>query len=387
MRIRLTVAALVGASGLASVAVAPASTAGPTSHVIAGPIALAAAGPTARAAAGPIARAAAGPIAFEPYASKLAAYGGVLAWSHWDPVAQVFRLTARIHGRTDLLPVRARAVPFDVDLGPDGRGRTVAVYSRCSRADEAVWEQGVTATRAPLPRGCSLYQYAFATGRERRLGTAAGSGSFYLPSIWRDELAYVRVRGSGPPALYEQPLTQPTEVVRRGATVIRRRLRIVARALPGGDPSRTGPGPVSLSLRAGRLAVAWDGGDGSGGWSSAILLDTVPAARGGRPAGVTLDAETADSRSPGFFASTALSAAGVFYAGFDGSQVAAPGDEFARIGFDGGGSASAAAPHALRGLALDGSVTYAMYGPYTGQFGTCGGQECAIVALRGVHYG
>ncbi len=54
-------------------------------------------------------------------------------------------------------PVPARAVPFDVELGPRAGGGLIAVYSRC-RVEPRLDPRDML----PLPatgRGCRLYRY------------------------------------------------------------------------------------------------------------------------------------------------------------------------------------------------------------------------------------
>ena len=67
--------------------------------------------------------------------------------------------------RSGAVAVAPRARPFDVDLGPDGHGGTVAVYSRHGR----------------------LYQYSFRTGRETALGVRGR-----WPAVWGSRIAFVR---------------------------------------------------------------------------------------------------------------------------------------------------------------------------------------------------
>ena len=58
-------------------------------------------------------------------------YAGQVAWS--EQITQGVNVLVRWRaGRVDRLPVRSRKVPFDLDVGPDARGRAVAVYSRCA---------------------------------------------------------------------------------------------------------------------------------------------------------------------------------------------------------------------------------------------------------------
>ena len=65
---------------------------------------------------------------------RLSAYAGQVVWS--EQITQDVNVLMRWRaGRVDRLPVRSRKVPFDLDLGPDARGRAVAVYSRCAGDD------------------------------------------------------------------------------------------------------------------------------------------------------------------------------------------------------------------------------------------------------------
>jgi hypothetical protein len=294
----------------------------------------------------------------------------VVVWSHWDPATSEYRLMAHDRGGTELLAVAPRPVPFDVDLGPDASGRAVAVYSR-SRREQPVWMLGA-GTPAGLPSGCVLYRYDFATKREGPIAGIAGSGSFYLPSIWRDEIAYVRVRGAGGPALVAQPLAAP----RRG--------RIAVISLPG--DSGGAPGPVSLDLGPGRLAFAWETISG-GQLDSTIDVDTLPASASAVPTGLAVDTESSEVRAPGFLGFPSFASGELYYGQFDGSPILPAGDTFERIAADGSGAASAAAPHGLRSQARDGATTYALYGPYAGQFSDCGWRRCTLVALEGTGYG
>jgi hypothetical protein len=323
------------------------------------------------------------PIATEPYVSKLASYDGILVWSHFDAAAGVFRLQARVRGRMLVLQATAQPEPFDVSLGPDARGRPVAVYSRCVTDAQPPWTTGPVSVPGPLPRACRIYEYDFRARREHPLAGLPRGGSDYLPTIWRGTVAYVRVGGRHGPALFEQSLSAPVVVVHRGGRRLRRRGRIVAVALPGGEASFTGPGPVSLALHGDRLAVAWQGGDRSGAWSSEILLDTLPAP-GAAAEQVVLDSETADLRSPAFLSWPSPAGQAVRYGRFDGSSIAPADDAMLRIDSGGGGSRTTLAPHSLRSLTFDGSVAYAMYGQYAGMFPACPAPGCQIVALRAI---
>jgi len=330
-----------------------------------------------------VAPAAAQTIASEPFASKVAAYGGVVVWSHWNAAASAFQLEAYVHGRDQLLPIKPESVPFDVDLGPDVHHHTVAVYSRC-RSPQAVWELGIATKKAALPGGCAIYQYDFGTRREAKLKRIVGSGSFYLPTIWGNAIAYVRIAPGRGPNLYAQPLSPPTITVVHGTTKTKRTLRITAQALPGGYPGGTGPGPVALDLGAAGLALGWQGSDPSGAWGSQISLDTVPSPGShAAPDQVTLDSESTSVDAPGFLSFPSLQGSLLYYGGFDAGALGAPADGYDRIGTNGSGPRSWAAPHALRSAAVDGGFTYTMYGPYAGIFGSCLPGACTLTATRG----
>jgi hypothetical protein len=116
------------------------------------------------------------------------AFGGHVVWSDYDATIGAWRLMEHGGGATRALPVAPRRTPFDVDLGPDGRGGVTAAYSRCL---------GGLRLHLPTPQefragrhGCDLYAFSFTTGRERKLlGSRADE---YWPSVWGDRVAFVR---------------------------------------------------------------------------------------------------------------------------------------------------------------------------------------------------
>ena len=338
------------------------------------PVASAAAAvPVASAAAAvPVASAAAATqIAVEPYASKLAAFRGVLAWSHWNATLGAYQLMARYRGTNHVLPVAPRAVPFDVSLGPDAKGHTVAVYSRCS-VEQSAWTLGASLARFTAPRGCVLYRYDFATAREARIPGIAGSGSFYLPAIWMNEIAYVRTGASGAPRLFVQQLKASRHHPGRAV------------ALPGGPASATGgPGPVSLSLRAGVLAFAWhDVARTRYGtmFESTVYEDT--ASQAGAVTQTAYDAESAPAGAPGFLDFTTITSRGLFYGRSDGAPISTPDDAFELLAPGAEAAQMLSAPHALFGAASDGNTTYALYGAYTGS-SLCAPGGCVLEAMGG----
>ena len=118
---------------------------------------------------------------------RLSAYAGQVVWSQQlsPDVNVLMRWRA---GRVERLPVRSRKLPFDLDLGPDARGRAVAVYSRCPGENPP-----------SLPdRRCDVYQLSLTNGRERRLRRVSTSrASEFAPTIWRGNIAYASATRSG----------------------------------------------------------------------------------------------------------------------------------------------------------------------------------------------
>jgi hypothetical protein len=261
-------------------------------------------------------------------------------------------------------------VPFDVDLGPDASRHTVAVYSRCAE-DRSAWTLGATFASFAAPGQCALYRYDFASGTESRIPNIIGSGSFYLPTIWKTEIAYVRVGRSGTPRLVVQQLR---------AT---RRHRIHAISLPGGPASATGgPGPVSLSLRAGVLAFAWQNVSQTAygrTFDSTIYMDT--ASPRGALTQTAYDAESTLATAPGYLGFATLTSRGLFYARSDGAAISPPDDAFELLTPGATLARVAGAPSSLFGATSDGGTTYALSGPYTGS-SACAVSGCTLVALR-----
>src|SRR4051794_15090922 len=68
--------------------------------------------------------------------TPISSYAGHVVWSRYDAALGAFRLMeahASAAGQvTTALPVAARAVPFDADVGPDANGAPTVVYSRCA---------------------------------------------------------------------------------------------------------------------------------------------------------------------------------------------------------------------------------------------------------------
>jgi hypothetical protein len=184
--------------------------------------------------------------------------------------------------------VPQRAVPFDVDLGLASGGGIVAAYSRCrrepQRRDPAIGNAIVQMPDWARGRGCDLYLYDFDSGKERRIGGASSRrGSEFLPSVWRDRVAFARTypqrasTGGLHPHLYLRSLDG-----RHGARRLpggpRSRLRFCSGTKPRRCRLKVEPGPTALDLEGRRLAFAWDSGYTDGG-SSGAYLDTIARRR------------------------------------------------------------------------------------------------------------
>ena len=136
-------------------------------------------------------------------ATPIAAHGGVVAWSDYDGAAKRYRLVIRVGGASSPAPVADSVKPFDVSLGPDARGRVVALYSRCRRPD----------------RGCDIYRYDIRARRERKLSSVSSSTHDEAwPVQWRDRIAFVRRARSWVRDIYD-PRPDPA-AKRRGSTLL-----------------------------------------------------------------------------------------------------------------------------------------------------------------------
>jgi hypothetical protein len=219
--------------------------------------------------------------------ASVSVHGDRVVWSSFDPARGTYVLMTRFGGVTSPLPVKPRSVPFDVDLGPGRSGGTVAVYSRCRR-DPPRRNPAIGNVFTQLPdwrrgRGCNLHRFDFATGRQTRIRRAsAPRASEFLPSIWKDRIAFARVYerkrgGAGKrPYLYARSLARSRRSLRLPAGT-----RSTSRFCSG-RPRRcrllVEPGPTALDLWGRRLALGWDSGAADGPTSS-VYLATIGSRR------------------------------------------------------------------------------------------------------------
>ena len=280
-------------------------------------------------------------IAHEQAAAPISAYGGRLAWSSYDPQTKRYSLVTWLPGLSEpqTLAVKPRSVAFDVDLGPDAHGHTVAVYSRCRREQSP----GAVGTS----RGCDLYLYDFISRHETRIrSTSTPGGSEFLPTIWGSRIAFARNweqrkgRAGRVSYIYTRPLT------RRGRST----------RLAGGPFGEGGPGPTSLDLRGKRLAMTWGWfvKHGREQWSR-VQLDTIggPTKRVAQAVSINTIGATLLSAS--------LASDGVYWVARGDTALKAPElvDSFRRYDLRGGAITAAAAPSGVASAARDsGRVFY-----------------------------
>ena len=127
-------------------------------------------------------------ISGDTTATNVTAFGQGLAWSR-TPAGADPRLVLRAFGPpSDLSVAPAGSGLFDPDLGSDGHGDIVAVYTRCA---------GLSG------RNCDIYEFNLMTKTERKLpGGSSSACSEFAPSVWDGTVAFGR---SGPgkcPGLY-----------------------------------------------------------------------------------------------------------------------------------------------------------------------------------------
>ena len=204
------------------------------------------------------------PVAHNVGGVGLDAFGGVLAWSAFDPAVNGWRLVVqRGGGSPQAVAVEPRGVPFDLDLGPGEDGGVVAAYSRCAR--ESVKYSRGGALEYAGGRGCDVFRLDLGGGGEQRLERASTEeASEFLPSIWKDSVAFARVyerregRRGELPYLYVRPLG--------GGRSDRQ---------AGGARGKDGlPGPTGLDLYGRRLGFTWEWREGKR-LRSELRLNTV----------------------------------------------------------------------------------------------------------------
>src|SRR3954451_14714890 len=121
-------------------------------------------------------------------ATALGGYDGWLGFSERVGDGPRYRLVLRNHGRLTRPRLSTQSESWDVALGPDGKNRTVAVYSRCRQSGG----EPPGRLRGDA-RGCELFEYDPRSGHETALRDAStAEASETLPGIWRTTIVFVR---------------------------------------------------------------------------------------------------------------------------------------------------------------------------------------------------
>lgn len=276
------------------------------------------------------------PVAL-PGPTTVSAYHGTIAYSRLDPGTHRWSLMLRTGDVETPAKVTPRDVPFDVDLGPDARGATVAVYSRCRREPDVSAGDGAIAYPSRAS-GCRVHLYDPAAGSERAIAGAAG----YLPAIWKHTLVFAR--GARDAALY----ARVSGVTRRLGEGGRRFCRT------GGRECETGAGIAytGVDVAGTRVAVARE----ITGIYDAPATQMVLTGIGHRPVVVEARANGVSFRAMRF---PALDAGRLYYAETCAGDPASCLQQFRRYTIATGRLASARSPSLyLTGFAQSGRDAY-----------------------------
>jgi hypothetical protein len=173
-------------------------------------------------------------------ATGVEAFRGHVVWSMWDPAIRAYRLTEYHKGTiTTLSHVPPSPVPFDVDLGPDPFGGTMAVYSRCEKPVLSPW--ALTGRR-----GCDIYYARLSAPTQVKLRSADSPADESSPTVWKGRIAFARTYpGHGKPPrrfLYWRRFDGkgPSHRLKRGPTVDRETV------------------PDQLDMRGRRVTYVWN---------------------------------------------------------------------------------------------------------------------------------
>lgn len=196
-------------------------------------------------------------ITREQQPTSVTAYGGRIVWSRFVADDR-YVLMSMSHDRVIRVPVASRRVPFDVDLGPDSRGRTIAVYSRCRREPSVLepWDTGLPIYNRGI--GCRLFRFDFSRRRESRITTGSPRGrSAVLPTVWGSRIGFVE---SSRAVAQSRNGVRAQLILRNLASGRRVRLRNGSANRDGNRSTGSGavgPGALSLELRRTAVGVIW----------------------------------------------------------------------------------------------------------------------------------
>jgi hypothetical protein len=141
--------------------------------------------------------------------STIRTYAGIQVFSAFD--GRLYHLAIRRGGAIEQLPAGPSAVPFDVDIGPDRKGRPQLIYTRCR--SERREDYGYTAFGTNGSQGCDLVTRSLARrgGGERLVeGANTADGNEFAPTLWKGRIAFARqTPGRNRPLVYTRSLSAP----------------------------------------------------------------------------------------------------------------------------------------------------------------------------------
>lgn len=127
--------------------------------------------------------------------TDLAAGSGLVVFSAYDAQSNGYRLMQIRAGAVSAVPVAPSPTPFDADVGPTSSGHAYLVYQRCADAG------------ANGQRGCDIYTFNPATGRELRSRASDPNSDDLHPTYWKGRLVFARDYGPkvGRQIVYQRP--------------------------------------------------------------------------------------------------------------------------------------------------------------------------------------
>lgn len=141
--------------------------------------------------------------------SAVRALGDTIVFSQWDRTAQRWYLNVRtVGGKPRRVAIAPSRMPFDADIGTDGKGRPELIYQRCE----------VTQPNPPALTGqrihCDLYAYSLTAGTGERAVRNANDGgrNDVGGTLWQGRVAWIREYGTQAepnPVVYTKLLTAP----------------------------------------------------------------------------------------------------------------------------------------------------------------------------------
>jgi hypothetical protein len=141
------------------------------------------------------------PLAQLPNAAqKLTAYDGYVVFSEYEAAAQDWHLMVWHGGSIRPLPIPARDMPFDANVGPAANRQPAIVYSRCAQDPPPPTAEDLQSSeylREPVwtdARGCRIYELSLPNGSPKLVkGIYKPGASDSTPAIWDGDIAFARL--------------------------------------------------------------------------------------------------------------------------------------------------------------------------------------------------